>query len=243
LLNLLPENGNMENRKRIIPPIKDWAEDDRPREKMLGKGIESLSDAELMAILVGSGNGEESAVELMRRILRDCENNLNELGKWDYNRFSTYRGIGLAKASTVMAALELGKRRKLQEIKKRQQILNSADVYQIFHPLLCDLSQEEFWILLLNQSNGVIDKIRISTGGIDGTYADVRTILREALLQRATGLILCHNHPSGNPSPSMADKKLTSSIRDGARTMNIRLSDHVIVCDGKYFSFADEGMV
>ena len=221
--------------------INQWAEEDRPREKMMLKGVAALSDAELLGILIGSGNTEESAVELMRRILASCSNNLNELGKWDYRDYSGFKGIGPAKATTIMAALELGKRRKQQEVKERSQITCSADVYNIFHPLMCDLPQEEFWILLLNQSNKLIDKIRISSGGIDGTYADVRSILREAILQRATGIILCHNHPSGNPKPSQSDRRLTTTVRQGAETMNIRLSDHVIVCDDTYYSFADEG--
>ncbi|NDV83943.1 DNA repair protein RadC [Bacteroides sp. 51] len=223
------------------PSINQWAEEDRPREKMIAKGIDVLSDAELLGILIGSGNTEESAVELMRRVLLACDNNLNELGKWTYRNFSDFKGIGPAKATTVMAALELGKRRKMQEIKERTQITCSTDIYRIFHPLLCDLSQEEFWILLLNQSSKVIDKVRISTGGIDGTYADVRLILREAILQRATGIVLIHNHPSGNPTPSVSDKRLTTAVSQGAQTMNIRLSDHVIICDGEYYSFADKG--
>jgi DNA repair protein RadC len=223
--------------------INQWAEEDRPREKMIAKGIDVLSDAELLAILIGSGNTEESAVELMRRILRACDNNLNELGKWTLSDFSGFKGIGPAKATTVMAALELGKRRKMQEIKERVQVTCSKDVYEMFHPVLCDLPQEEFWILLTNQSNKVIEKLRISTGGIDGTYADVRSILREAIVLRATGIILIHNHPSGNPAPSAGDRRVTSAIRQGAQTMNIRLADHVIVCDGTYYSFADEGEV
>lgn len=225
------------------PSINKWAEEDRPREKMISKGIDVLSDAELLAILIGSGNAEESAVELMRRVLTDSENNLNELGKWDYRNFAKYKGIGPAKATTIMAALELGKRRKAQEVKERTAITCSTDIYHRFHPLLCDLPQEEFWILLLNQSNKAIDSIRISTGGIDGTYADVRSILREALLQRATGIALVHNHPSGNPNPSQGDRKVTSAVHQSTQTMNIRLIDHVIVCDGKYYSFADEGEI
>jgi len=223
------------------PSINQWAEEDRPREKMLIKGIDVLSDAELLGILIGSGNTDESAVELMRRILLSCDNNLNELGKWTYRNFSEFKGIGTAKAATIMAALELGKRRKAQEVKERTQVTCSADIYRIFHPIMCDLAQEEFWVLLLNQSNKVIDKLRISTGGIDGTYADVRSILREAILQRATGIALIHNHPSGNPTPSTGDKRVTTAIQQGAQTMNIRLADHVIICDGKYYSFADEG--
>lgn len=223
------------------PNINEWAEEDRPREKMMNKGIDVLSDAELLAILIGSGNTEESAVELMRRMLLSCDNNLNELGKWSFRNFSQFKGIGLAKATTIMAALELGKRRKAQDTKERVQITCSTDIYRLFHPIMCDLSQEEFWILLLNQANKVIEKIRISTGGIDGTYADVRSILREAILQRATGIALIHNHPSGNPSPSSGDRRVTTAIRQGAQTMNIRLTDHVIICDGNYYSFADMG--
>lgn len=221
--------------------INQWAEADRPREKMMSKGADALTDAELLGILIGSGNTEESAVELMRRVLSACDNNLNELCKWDVRRFSAFKGMGPAKSLTIMAALELGKRRKLQELKERPQIGYSKDIYDIFHPLLCDAPHEEFWVLLLNHGCKVIDKVRISSGGIDGTYVDVRTILREALLQRATQIALVHNHPSGNPWPSGEDKQLTVNIVKGAQTMNIRLADHVIVCDGKYYSFADEG--
>ncbi|WP_321334477.1 DNA repair protein RadC [uncultured Bacteroides sp.] len=223
--------------------INQWAEEDRPREKMMSKGADALSDAELLAILIGSGNTEESAVELMRRILASCSNNLNEMAKWSVRDYSNFKGFGPAKSITIMAALELGKRRKLQESRERSQISCSTDVYDLFHPLMCDLPQEEFWILLLNQANKVINRVRISSGGIDGTYADTRTILREALIQRATGLILIHNHPSGNPQPSGEDKRLTNHIHQAAQTMNIRLSDHVIICDGKFYSFADEGEI
>lgn len=221
--------------------INQWAEADRPREKMMNHGAGALSDAELLGILIGSGNTDESAVELMRRVLAACDNNLNELGKWDVPRFSAFKGIGPAKSVTVMAALELGKRRKVQEQKERKQITYSKDIYDMFHPLLCDAPQEEFWVLLLNHGCKVIDKVRISSGGIDGTYVDVRTILREALLQRATQIALIHNHPSGNPRPSGDDKQLTQNIKRGAEVMNIRLADHVIICDGKYYSFSDEG--
>ncbi|KAA6350519.1 hypothetical protein EZS27_002126 [termite gut metagenome] len=219
--------------------INQWAEEDRPREKMIKRGVEVLSDAELLAILIGSGNTEESAVELMRRVLASCDNNLNELGKWALHDYSCFKGLGLAKATTIMSALELGKRRKMQNSKKRDTITCSTDIYYLFHPLMCDLSQEEFWIVLLNQANKIITKIRISSGGIDGTYADIRSILREALLHRATGIILCHNHPSGNNHPSSADIQLTENIKQAAQTMNITLYDHLIVCDGAYYSFAD----
>lgn len=223
--------------------INQWAEEDRPREKMMLKGAEALSDAELLAILIGSGNTEESAVALMQRVLAACHNDLNQLGKWDVNNFSQFKGLGPAKSITIMAALELGKRRKLQAHNERKSIRSSEDVYNLFHPLLCDLPTEEFWVLLLNQASKVIDKVRISRGGIDQTTADVRTILREALLQRATQLILIHNHPSGNPTPSNDDRRLTEAVRKAAQVMNIRVTDHIIVTDGKYYSFNDEGLI
>ena len=223
--------------------INQWALEDRPREKMMEKGAAALSDAELLAILIGSGNTDESAVELMRRMLLSCDNNLNSLAKWEVKDYSLFKGMGRAKSVTLMAALELGKRRKLQNIKERTRITCSKDIYAIFQPIMCDLEQEEFWVLLLNQATKVIDKVRISTGGIDGTYADVRTILREAILQRATQIAVVHNHPSGNSRPSQADKTLTEYIHKAADTMNIRLIDHVIVCEDKFYSFADEGLL
>lgn len=223
--------------------ITQWALEDRPREKMMEKGGTALSDAELLAILIGSGNTEESAVELMRRLLSSCDNNLNSLEKWEISDYSRFKGMGPAKSITIMAALELGKRRKLQEAKEKFQVSCSKDIYNLFQPLMCDLDREEFWVLLLNQATKLIDRVRISTGGIDGTYADVRTILREALLQRATQIAVVHNHPSGNAHPSQQDKTLTGHIRNAADTMNIRLIDHVIVCEDKFYSFADEGML
>ena len=222
--------------------LKQLAEADRPREKMMQKGAEALSDAELLAILIGSGNTEESAVTLMQRILSAAGNNLNQLGKWEIRDFAAFKGMGPAKSLTIMAALELGKRRKWQR-SERTTIHSSADIYDIFHPLLCDLPTEEFWILLLNQASKVIDKIRISRGGIDQTSADVRTILREVLLARATQLVLIHNHPSGNTRPITDDRRLTEMVQQAARTMNIRLTDHLIVTDGSYYSFHDEGVI
>lgn len=223
--------------------INQWALEDRPREKMMEKGAAALSDAELLAILIGSGNTDESAVELMRRMLLSCDNNLNSLAKWEVKDYSHFKGMGPAKSVTLMAALELGKRRKLQNIKERTRITCSKDIYAIFQPIMCDLEQEEFWVLLLNQATKVIDKVRISTGGIDGTYTDVRTILREAILQRATQIAVVHNHPSGNSRPSQSDKTLTEYIHKAADTMNIRLIDHVIICEDKFYSFADEGLL
>lgn len=223
--------------------INQWAEEDRPREKMMQKGAEALSDAELLAILIGSGNTEESAVALMQRVLAAAGNDLNRLGKWEVHDFSRFKGFGPAKSITIMAALELGKRRKLQERSERTVVRSSKDIYEIFHPLLCDLAHEEFWVLLMNRAAKVIDKARISRGGIDQTTADVRSILREALLQRATQIALIHNHPSGNPRPSTDDQRLTQLVQKGAQTMNIGLTDHVIVTDGKYYSFNDEGLL
>jgi len=179
----------------------------------------------------------------MQRILAFCGNDLNRLGKWEVRDFSRFKGMGPAKSITVMASLELGKRRKLQERSGRTAIRSSADIYELFHPLLCDLATEEFWVLLMNHAAKVIDKVRISRGGIDQTTADVRSILREALLQRATQIALIHNHPSGNPHPSNDDRQLTELVRKAAQTMNIHLTDHVIVTDGSHYSFNDEGLL
>ena len=221
--------------------INQWAEEDRPREKMMQKGAEALTDAELLGILIGSGSTDESAVSLMQRILASCDNNLNQLAKWEVRDFARFKGMGPAKSITVMAALELGKRRNLQMQAERLRISSSTDIYKLFHPLLCDLPTEEFWTLLLNQANKVIDKIRISRGGIDQTTADVRTILREALIKRATQIALVHNHPSGNVNPSNDDLKLTQAVQRAAQIMNIRLIDHLVITDGSYYSFNDEG--
>ena len=221
--------------------INQWAEEDRPREKMMRLGAEALSDAELLAILIGSGNTEESAVGLMQRVLAAAGNNLHQLGKWQVQDFARFKGMGPAKSVTVMAALELGKRRNLQERPERPAIRASRDIYELFYPLLCDLPNEEFWILLLNPACRVVNQVRISRGGLDQTTADVRTILREALLARATQLALVHNHPSGNTQPSTDDIRLTQKVQQAAQVMNIRVLDHVIVCDGAYYSFSDEG--
>ena len=233
--------SNHENHSRLTIP--QWSEADRPREKMMQKGAEALSDAELLGILIGSGNTEESAVALMQRILAAAGNDLNTLGKWEVRDFARFKGMGPAKSITVMAALDLGKRRKLQERRERAVIRSSQDIYELFHPLLCDLPTEEFWVLLLNQAARVIDKVRISRGGIDQTTADVRAILREALLQRATQIVLVHNHPSGNVQPSAEDRRLTQQVQQAARVMNIRVLDHLVVTDGRYYSFNDEGVL
>ena len=223
--------------------INQWAEEDRPREKMMAHGAASLSNAELLAILIGSGNTEESAVDLMRKVLNDFHNNLNELGKASIDELCRYKGIGEAKAIAVLAASELGKRRKDEEIRERYTMSSSKDIYQYFYPSLCDLPVEECWILLLNQACKVIDKVRISSGGISGTVVDTRCILREAILKRASFIALCHNHPSGNIRPSKEDDRLTHQLNQACQVMNIRLIDHIILVDGQFYSYADEGRI
>lgn len=221
--------------------INQWAEEDRPREKMMSRGASALSNAELLAILIGSGSTDESAVELMRKVLGDYRNSLSELGKTTIEELCRYKGIGPAKAVTLLAASEIGKRRMEEYPLERRQIRCSQDIYDLFYPLMCDLPVEECWVLLLNQSSKVIDRICISRGGLASTQVDVRCILREALLKRAVSLILCHNHPSGNISPSRDDDRLTEAVRRASETMNIRLLDHLIVTDGAYYSYSDEG--
>ena len=223
--------------------INEWAEEDRPREKVMLQGVSALSNAELLAILIGSGNQDETAVELMRKVLDGYHNNLSELGKATVDDLCQYKGIGPAKAVTLLAASELGKRRKEETPRERNQIRNSEHIYQYFYPLMCDLPIEECWVMLLNQAAKVIQAVKISAGGLASTQVDIRCILREALLKRATSLILCHNHPSGNIHPSGDDDRLTQSLYQAAKVMNIRMLDHVIVTDGAYYSYADEGRI
>lgn len=230
-----------ENSKPLT--IKEWAEDDRPREKMISKGVAALSDAELMAILIGSGTKNETAVAISQRILNSSNNNLNELGKLSLNDFIKIKGIGPAKGVTIMAALELGRRRKSSEALNKKQITSSNDVTELFQPLLADLPYEEFWVLLLNRANRVIDKVRISEGGFTATIVDVRKIMRIALDNQAIGLILCHNHPSGNHNPSEDDIKITQKIKEAANTLDIKLLDHLIVTDSKCYSMADNSLL
>lgn len=223
--------------------ITQWAEEDRPREKMMLHGTSALSNAELLAILIGSGNTEDSAVELMRKVLNDYRNSLNELGKASIDELCRYKGIGPAKAVTILAASELGKRRKEEAVEERRIILSSKDVYECLYPLMCDLPTEECWVLLLNQASKLIDKVKISAGGLAATSVDVRCILREALLKRAVSIVLCHNHPSGNSRPSKEDDLLTRQMSQAGECMNIRLIDHVILTDGAFYSYADEGRI
>ncbi len=221
--------------------INRWAEEDRPRERMAQLGPSALSNAELLAILIGSGSRDESAVELMRKVLDCYHNSLGELGKASIGELCRFKGIGMAKAVTILAASELGRRRSGEAPEERKCIRCSQDIYAIFYPLMCDLPVEECWVLLLNRSSKVIDRIRISRGGLASTQVDVRCILREALLRRAVSLVLCHNHPSGNVRPSREDDLLTGSVQRAAAAVNIRLLDHLIVTDGAYYSYSDEG--
>lgn len=222
--------------------IKEWAEEDRPREKMLLKGISSLSDAELLAILIGSGNNSETAVQLSQRILSSVDNNLNALGKLSIKELTTkFKGIGTVKAILINAALELGKRRNAHNPIQRPYIRTSKEVYELLHPILCDLPHEELWIVLTNRSSKVIEKLKISQGGTSETSADLRIILKAAINALAAGIIVCHNHPSGNIRPSHQDDLLTQRLKSAAQLIEINLLDHIVLCDGNYYSYADEG--
>ena len=220
--------------------IKNWSQDDQPREKLRDKGKLTLSDAELVAILIGSGNRNESAVDLCKRILASVDNNLNALGKVSLKHLMEFNGIGEAKAITITAALELGRRRKFEDAVKQEKITSSRDVYDIMQPVLGELSHEEFWVIYLNNSNKVLQKQQLSKGGITGTLVDVRLVLKQALEVGATALILCHNHPSGTLKASEADKKITQKLKTAGLTLDIKVLDHIIVTEKAYFSFADE---
>ena len=220
--------------------IKNWSQDDQPREKLRDKGKLTLSDAELVAILIGSGNRNESAVDLCKRILASVDNNLNALGKVSLKHLMEFNGIGEAKAITITAALELGRRRKFEDAVKQEKITSSRDVYDIMQPVLGELSHEEFWVIYLNNSNKVLLKQQLSKGGITGTLVDVRLVLKQALEVGATALILCHNHPSGTLKASEADKKITQNLKTAGLSLDIKVLDHIIVTEKAYFSFADE---
>ena len=224
-------------------PINQWSEDDKPREKLLLKGNTALSDAELLAILIGSGSRDESAVDLSKRILAAQQNNLNQLARLSISDLKKFKGIGEAKAISIMAALELGRRRRLEEALEIPKVTDSRTVYELLQPILGDLNHEEFWIVYLSQSNRVIGKWLASKGGITSTLVDVRLVLRKALELSATGIILSHNHPSGKREPSQSDKDLTRKMMDAAKVMDIQVLDHLIVTDHSYFSFADEGIL
>jgi len=223
--------------------ITDWAVEDRPREKLYQKGTSSLSDAELLAILIGSGTKKRSAVDLGRELLQMANNNLNSLGKLSISDLTKIHGIGNARAITIAAALELGRRRKLAELPEVLQIKCSKDVFDLLSPLLSDLAHEEFWILFLNRSNKVINRMKLSQGGISGTVTDVRLVMKKAIEYLASGIIVCHNHPSGNLNPSESDSAITKKIKEAGNIMDIQLLDHLIISEKDYYSFADNGLL
>ena len=223
--------------------IKSWALDDRPREKLIAKGKQALSDAELIAILIGSGNREESAVALSKRILQSVGNNINNLAKLSVDELMQFRGIGEAKAIAIVTALEFGKRRQFEAGFKKQRITSSKDVFQIMNPLVGDIQHEEFWVLYLNNSNTVLAKQQISKGGLTQTTVDVRLVFKKAIELFGVGIIICHNHPSGKLQPSEADIQLTQKIKDAGISLDIKLLDHLIITEKTYFSFADEGIL
>ncbi|KQB44128.1 DNA repair protein RadC [Flavobacterium daejeonense] len=223
-------------------PIRNWSEDDKPREKLMLKGKAALSDAELIAILIGSGSRNESAVDLSKRILGSVQNNLNALGKLSMVQLMQFKGIGEAKAISIMASMELGRRRRAEEAQELDKITSSKSVFEIMQPIIGELPHEEFWILYLNNSNKVISKAQMSVGGITGTLVDVRLVFKMALEKCATALILCHNHPSGTLIPSDADKQLTKKLKTAGDSLDIKVLDHLIVTERNYFSFADEGI-
>ncbi len=222
--------------------IRDWAEDDRPREKMQRKGCQSLSDAELLAILIAIGNKDETAVELSRRILKDCQDNLNELAQLTIaDLCKRFKGIGEAKAITIMAALELGKRRRTSDILERKKITSSRDLFDLFESQLIDLPHEEFWMGLLNGANKVIEVKRLTQGGTKQTVVDVPMLLKIALEKSAQSVVVAHNHPSGQNRPSHEDEQITRRIKTGCEAIGITLLDHIIIARGEYYSFSDEG--
>lgn len=244
LLNKQPMNDISNNTNHNAQlRITDWSEADRPREKLRDKGAETLSDAELLAILIGSGSTKESAVSLMQRILHDCDGNLNTLGKRSLHELMQYNGIGEAKAITIIAACELGKRRQAAKAAERPDMGSAQAVYEYMHPKMQDLDTEEAWVLLMNQRFRLIKAVRLSHGGLTETAVDVRVILREALLANATTLTLIHNHPSGNARPSGDDDRITHKLKTACETMRLYLIDHLIVTDGKYYSYAEEGRI
>jgi len=229
--------------KKENQSIKFWHEADRPREKLLNKGCFALSDAELIAILISSGSKDESAVDLAKRILASVDYNLQSLAKLNVQDLMQFKGIGEAKAISIITALELGKRRRLEKALALKKITASKAVYEVMQPLIGDLKHEEFWVLYLNNSNVILSKQCLSKGGLTGTLVDVRLVFKPALSLLATGIILCHNHPSGALTPSESDKKLTQKIKNAGATLDIKILDHLIVTEKKYFSFADENLL
>lgn len=223
--------------------IKQWNENDRPREKLLNKGKNALSDAELVAILIGSGSRSESAVDLSKKILASAENNLNALARLSVNQLMNFKGIGEAKAISIITALELGRRRRLEAALELPKITSSKAVFEIMQPIIGDLQHEEFWILYLSNSNKIIHKMQLSKGGITGTLVDTRLVFKKAMEVSATAIILAHNHPSGKINPSDADKKLTKKIKIAGETLDIKVLDHLIITEKAYFSFSDKNIL
>lgn len=229
-------DGNME-----AASIKLWAEEDRPREKLLNKGTEALSNAELLAILIGSGSRKESAVDLCKRILESVDNSLDVLGRKSVLDYMQFNGIGEAKALTIVAAMELGRRRKLSEVQNVKQIKASCDIFDIMQPVLADLEHEEIWAIYMNRANRVLNKRLISSGGLVSSVFDVRIVIRHAILMNATVLALCHNHPSGNAKPSHSDKMITDMLKKACGYFDISFIDHLIVAGNNFYSFSDAG--
>ena len=231
----------MNEKERLT--IKSWAEEDRPREKMLLKGSSALSDAELIGILIGSGSTEETAVDLAKRMLSSVDNELNRLGKLSIADLCKFKGIGEARAVTIAAAMELGRRRKATEPQAKAKITSSRDIFDIFYPMLGDLPYEEFWLLFLNRGNNVIDKVKMSQGGLENTVVDIKLCVKLALERLATSVIAVHNHPSGNRQPGQTDKILTDKLKTAFKYFDILFPDHIIIADTKYFSFADNELL
>jgi len=222
--------------------IKCWSEEDRPREKLQLKGKQNLSDAELIAIIIGSGNSKQSAVELSQYILASVKNDLFDLGKKSIEDLMEFKGIGEAKAISIIAALELGRRRALAEAKPQDKIISDKIVFEMMSPILSDLPHEEFWVICLNRNNRFISKHKISSGGIAGTVADMKMIFNIALKELASSIILCHNHPSGNNQPSESDRILTKKAVEGGKLLEIEVLDHIIIAQHQYFSFKQDGL-
>jgi DNA repair protein RadC len=231
----------MEDLKTTALRISHWAEEDRPREKLILKGRSALSDAELIGILIGSGTVSVSAVDLSKLILKEVNNDLHELAKLSVEDLKKFKGIGEAKAISIVSALELGRRRKESEPVKKEKISSSEDAFRLMKPHMLDLSHEEFWLILLNRANNVIKKVPVSSGGVSGTVADPKIIFKIALDNLSSGIILIHNHPSGNIKPSEADIQLTKKLKEGGRILEIPVIDHLIFTNNQYYSFADEG--
>jgi DNA repair protein RadC len=224
-------------------PISSWSEDDKPREKLMFKGKNALSDSELIAILIGSGSRNETAVDLSKRMLASINQNLNALGKLSLSQLMQFKGIGEAKAITIIAALELGRRRRVEETVEWVKITSSKVIFDVMQPIIGELPHEEFWIVYLNNSNKVITKTQLSKGGITGTVVDIRLVFKMALEYGATSIVLCHNHPSGSLKPSDADIQITQKLKRAGESLEIAILDHVIVTETSYFSFVDQGIL